>query len=66
MWWPQGKDDGSVLKYVTKDEPQRAPQIAHYTEPQIARYTETDYQLSASTLKVRSEHKPSRSGLESV
>jgi len=41
MWWPQGKDDGSVLKYVTKDEPQRAPQIARYTDPQIARYTDT-------------------------
>ena len=32
MWWPQGEDDGSVLKYVTKDEPQRAPQIARYTD----------------------------------
>ena len=32
MWWPQGEDDGSVLRYVTEDEPQRAPQITHYTE----------------------------------
>ena len=30
MWWPRGEDDGSVLKYVTEDEPKRAPQqIAH-------------------------------------
>ena len=28
---PQGEDDGSVLKYVTEDELQRARQIAHYT-----------------------------------
>ena len=27
----QGEDDGSVLKYVTEDEPQRARQIARYT-----------------------------------
>ena len=28
---PQGEDDGSVLEYVTEDEPQRARQIARYT-----------------------------------
>ena len=28
---PQDEDDGSVLKYVTEDEPQRARQIARYT-----------------------------------
>ena len=35
MWWPQGEDDGSVLRYVTEDEPQRAPQIAHYTDTTV-------------------------------
>ena len=35
MWWSRGEDDGSVLKYVTEDEPKRAPQI-EYSRKQLS------------------------------